>query len=264
MEEWIYASSNNQRCRRHRNEDHQGDCLGEKDQRGACGYRDDRGYNKLIKYLKRWSEGNGSIVGVYDDTNHDANQIFSRRTLYDQIQFNCHVGLRPGELRRAKWKDVRKSRDGHYYIIVNPIDQKKYGKTGQRYAVIGGGGRTQAIDVLERRKQYTKHTKPDDYIFAQRDGSFPADQGKTLKNVLDRLDLLYDKDQNLCTLYSARHTYCTQRIKWGRVDGTLDFDLLAKQMGTSVNHIISNYGHDEVIDSADAIIGGRKPQDPKG
>ena len=227
------------------------------------GYWDGRAYNKLIKYLKRWSDGNGSIPGVYDDTNHDVNQIFSRKTLYDQIQFNCHVGLRPGELRAAKWKHVKKHRDGHYYLVVNPVDEGRFGKTGQRYAVIGGGGRMQGIEVLERRKGYSKHTKPDDYIFAQQDGSLTADQGKTLKGVLDRLDILYDSDGNLCTLYSARHTYATQRIKWGRKDENLDLGLLAKQMGTSEFYISRHYGHDEVIDTASIIIGGRKANDPK-
>ena len=71
------------------------------------------------------------------------------------------------------------------------------------------------------------------------DGSQVTGLGEMFGNALEEADLRLDRKGNRRTLYSLRHTYATRQITYRRVG----WDLLAENMGTSVEMIQRHYSH---------------------
>jgi hypothetical protein len=213
------------------------------------------GYNRLMKYLKRWADNRGDY-GLNTDTPYvdaqvDARHLYQRRLLYDTVQFLGHSMLRTGEMKRAIWSDVQKHRKGHHYLKVN---YRYHGKTGQRDVIL----REEAMEAIERRRTDSSHTKPDDYIFPAENGSVVADQNRTFTKLLERLGLSYDGQGNKLTLYGMRHTSLTLRIQFAKKDGNMDWDFISKNAGTSVSNLRRIYTHEQIHDDADVILGKSK------
>ena len=108
------------------------------------------------------------------------------------------------------------------------------GKTGKRLVVCNEG----MGKYFDRVKQITCHTKPDDWVWAKKDGTLKEDFSVGFKSLIWEI---FGPDDDR-TLYSLRHTYATFKI----IRENMNLKFLSTQMGTSVAMIDKHYGHVEV------------------
>lgn len=174
-----------------------------------------------------------------------------RTMTYNLILIACNTGMRPPELRNLRWRDVWPAKDREGRDIFVLFVQGK-GMSRKLVAPKSVG------DYLERIREISKATKPDDPVFTTITGQ-PA---KTLyqsliEDVLTEASLRKGADGTMRTTYCFRHTYATFRLQMG-----VDVYFLAQQMGTSVQMIEKHYGHVNTIKHADRVLMGMKEWDP--
>ena len=193
-------------------------------------------WKEVYTYLRTWSKGEEL-----------QDEIEKKEFVRYFILILCNTGLRLGELRYLKWKNVRllKEKNGRLTSILNI----QVSKTGSREGVIGRGG-----EYFRNVKKISRFKKENDWVFVDNK------TGEQLsKNVLYRLwdelilnTSMKDTGKNL-TYYSLRHTYCTYRL----LSGT-DIYLLSKNMGTSVSHIEKTYSHLRLMEKRHFLTQGKK------
>jgi integrase len=157
---------------------------------------------------------------------------FHRELLRDYLLFMANSGLRPNEARQLQWRDVRVEGEKRKRILI--VEVAPTTKTGARTVVCRDGAHV----YLERLKQHSHHTAPDDLVFGNENGEPVENLGKSFEAVLRKLDLLNDRWGKRRTVYSLRHFYCTESLMSG-----VPIHTLAKNMGTSVSHIEKHYSH---------------------
>ena len=154
--------------------------------------------------------------------------------LHVKVDLMGFTGMRPTEANNVRWGDYKARKD--------PRDEKTYtdifvhGKGKERTLTTSAWG----YHVLDYyRKNWRPNAKDSDYIFTNSRGKQSTRDNDMFAKVLTDLGLLKDKKGNNRTLYSLRHTYATDRL----LDGNLDWDTLALNMGTSTKMIRDHYGH---------------------
>jgi integrase len=186
-----------------------------------------------------------------------------RTMLVNYVLILANTGIRVGEARNLKWRDIREipSPKGSN----QPADIALYvtGKTGPREVV----ARTSDVKdylkrILELRKselenvsgaEKPKKLGPDDYIFCNRDGTPITSFKKSFTALVRSAKVETDSHGNTRTLYSLRHTYATFRLQ----EGVHQF-ILARNMGTSTAMLEKHYGHtSNVASAAELTKGGR-------
>jgi integrase len=142
--------------------------------------------------------------------------------LHDYVLFMANTGLRPDEAGRLEYRDVTIVTDQDSGERLLEIEVR--GKRGVGYCKSMSG----AILPFQRM-QKRSNGKSTDKIF-----------GKTprllLNKVLEELNLKYDRDGNVRTAYSLRHTYICLRLMEGA-----DIYQIAKNCRTSVEMIEQFY-----------------------
>lgn len=142
--------------------------------------------------------------------------------LHDYVLFMANTGLRPDEAGRLEYRDVTEVTDQDTGERLLEIEVR--GKRGVGYCKSMPG----AILPIQRMKK--RHNgQPTDLIF----GKTPR---TALNKVLDDLKLKYDRDGNVRTAYSLRHTYICLRLMEGA-----DIYQIAKNCRTSVEMIEQFY-----------------------
>lgn len=151
-----------------------------------------------------------------------------RKLLRDYVLVMKNTGMRVGEQRYLRWRDIqeRKDRRGNSYWVCM-VD----GKQGKRTVVCNDGTER----YFERIKELTGFDGKDDWVWAKQDGSLKKDFGNGFRSLLRTVF----GDNETRTLYSIRHTYATLKI----INEGLNVKILAEQMGTSVNMLDKHYGH---------------------
>ena len=159
------------------------------------------------------------------------------------------TGVRVGEARKLKWRDVE-------FITTNKNTQTLRlwvdGKTGKR-AVIGTRAAKRSIEQL---LQFYGYDTLDDArienapLFTKMSGKARHTFELGFKALLEDTGLHLDRYGKRRTLYSLRHTYATFRLLYG---GT-DVYLLARNMGTSVAMIEQHYGQVSTTLAAENLI----------
>ena len=137
-----------------------------------------------------------------------------RKFVRDYAIIFINTGLRPTELRRVKWENVSVEQDEEKEpskLAVQIKLDKTQTKTRKPRTIIGRRG-----DVFNRIKDYSKFTKPRDFVFCDNDTGEPIfnERFYTDWRFLIR-ELGYKKtkrDYGFCPL---RHAYCTYRLQWG-------------------------------------------------
>lgn len=143
--------------------------------------------------------------------------------LHDFVLFMANTGLRPDEAARLEYRDVTIIRDeNHGGEKILEIEVR--GKRGIGFCKSMPG----AVMPFERLRKRSGG-KPTDPVF----GKIPRE---ILNNVLDELNLKFDRDGNLRTAYSLRHTYICLRLMEGA-----DIYQVAKNCRTSVEMIEKYY-----------------------
>lgn len=161
--------------------------------------------------------------------------------LHDYVLFMANTGLRPDEAGRLEYRDVTIVTDQDSGERLLEIEVR--GKRGVGYCKSMSGA------ILPFQRMQKRHKgKPTDAIF----GKTPRD---LLNKVLDDLNLKHDRDGNVRTAYSLRHTYICLRLMEGA-----DIYQIAKNCRTSVEMIEQFYAA-HLKNTLDAsAINVRKPK----
>lgn len=142
--------------------------------------------------------------------------------LHDYVLFMANTGLRPDEAGRLEYRDVTIVTDDETGERLLEIEVR--GKRGVGYCKSMTGA------ILPYQRMQKRHSgKPTDKIF----GKTPRNK---MNKVLDDLNLKFDRDGNVRTAYSLRHTYICLRLMEGA-----DIYQIAKNCRTSVEMIEQFY-----------------------
>ena len=177
--------------------------------------------------------------------------VWYRTVAYNFILIMCNTGMRTGEAKTLRWRDVKPAKDREGREIVVLFVQGK-GKSRNLVAP------KSVLDYLERIRALSKATQPDDRVFTTITGK-PA---KTIyKNMIESVLVeagVRDGHNGIPrSTYCFRHTYATFRLSEG-----VDVYFLAEQMGTSVKMIEDHYGHVNTVKHADRVLMGMGGWEP--
>jgi integrase len=172
-----------------------------------------------------------------------------------------NTGLRVGEARGLKWRDLREVRRDNTTDLVLSVA----GKTGQREVVASKGEiSTYFKRIFELRcEELTKtagtatEPSPDGFVFCHPDGSPIQSFKKSFASLIKSAGVENDTFGQRRTIYSLRHTYATFRLQEG-----VNHYTLAKNMGTSVAMLEKYYGHTSNVAAADELT-KRKARSPR-
>jgi integrase len=147
---------------------------------------------------------------------------------HDYVLFMGNTGLRPDESARLEFRDVRIIKDRDSGETILEIEVR--GKRGTGYCKSTTGA------VLPFRRLRSR-TRPSGAKPGDKDLLFPGGTPRELmNNVLDELELKFDREGNRRTSYSLRHTYICIRLMEGA-----DIYQIAKNCRTSVEMIEKFY-----------------------
>ena len=210
-------------------------------------YRDLVRYMRTNEYLNKGKHSNNGSP--------DKRVVRHRQMLRCYILFLCNTGLRVGEARHLKWKDVSftKNKLGEKVCVVE-IDQtlSKVSKGSTRSAKVIG--RYTAWRAMERFRDFLisiEEAPTDDrFIFCNPKGKVIQHFREGFSAVIREAGVETDKFGVKFVPYSCRHTYITFRLKYGK---NLSIHSLAKNARTSVEMIQSNYDDTETLDFVDEL-----------
>ena len=174
-----------------------------------------------------------------------------RMMLRDYVLILANTGIRVGEARTLKWRDVTEigGDKGMPANIVLTVS----GKTGKREVVARSADvktyfkRIHDLRIAELTEEDKPKPKiaPDSLIFCHKDGSEIASFKKSFSALIKAAKVEKDSHGDVRTLYSLRHTYATFCLQHGVHQFTL-----ARNMGTSVAMLEQYYGHTSNIAAA--------------
>lgn len=191
---------------------------------------------------------------LYEETRHRAQKPLHNRHRWDSEQFHDYVlfmansGLRPDKAARLEFRDVKIVKD--YGTKEKILEIEVRGKRGVGWCKSTTG----AVLPFERLRDRlrpevlinsdeerldeasTKRRKPRLVKPKQTDRLFPTNHRELLNAVLDKLKMKHDRDGNVRTSYSLRHTYICFRLMEGA-----DIYQIAKNCRTSVEMIEKFY-----------------------
>lgn len=142
--------------------------------------------------------------------------------LHDYVLFMANTGLRPDEAGRLEYRDVTIVTDQDSGERLLEIEVR--GKRGVGHCKSMPGA------ILPFQRMQKRHApKPTDKIFGKT-------RNDMINQVLKELNLKFDRDGNVRTAYSLRHTYICMRLMEGA-----DIYQIAKNCRTSVEMIEQFY-----------------------
>jgi integrase len=181
--------------------------------------------------------------------------------LHDYVLFMANTGLRPDEAARLEFRDVKIVKDHGSKETILEIEVR--GKRGIGWCK----STSKAVLPFQRlrdrlRPEILPESDEDDSVQARTtkakprlvkpqatDRLFPMKQRGLLNTILDELKLKLDRDGNIRTSYSLRHTYICFRLMEGA-----DIYQIAKNCRTSVEMIEKFYAaHIKTMLDASAI-----------
>mgnify|MGYP005641032901 FL=1 len=172
--------------------------------------------------------------------NHKNTYISSRRSFIKYVfLILCNTGMRTGELRQSKWKHIGEPyeyEDEHTGEIKETVEiyiPPENSKNRKKRQVIGFGN---TKEFLEKVKELSEYTKPNDFIFTTSRGDEWVLSDRTFDSLMKECGV--DKTDRKLAWYSCRHFYGTKRIGEG-----VPLFFLKDQMGTSLEMMDKHYGH---------------------
>jgi len=209
---------------------------------------DSKDWRKLVRHLREFIKVENQKV------------LRDRSMLINYVLILGNTGIRVGEARGLKWRDVREEfgeREGEIIIVLTVI-----GKTGPREVVARNSDvkkylkRIYELRVREMTEANGVETEPDldSLVFCHPDGTEIKSFKKSFNSLLKSAGLEMDSFGDKRTIYSLRHTYATFRLQEG-----VNHYALAQNMGTSVAMLEQHYGHTSNISVADELT-KRRPR----
>lgn len=191
-------------------------------------------YKTLYRYLRNYTHNIG-----------DERELYYRQLIRDFILIQSNTGLRFGECRFLKWHCVSVVKSKNKYPNVQIRVPAEISKIRKDRTAVGMRG-----DFFNRIKTYSKHTQPQDYVFADFDTGEPINKRMLYKMwhlIMDESGL--SESVNNYSYYCLRHTFATYRLQYGKID----IRTLAKVMGCAVSFIEQHYDSARVEDMTDYI-----------
>jgi integrase len=164
------------------------------------------------------------------------NHAFRNEQLHDFVLFMANTGLRPDEALRLEFRDVAIVRDHDSKEVILEIEVR--GKRGVGFCK----STANAVEPFRRLKRRLRPGPegPDgkvEWTLPQpTDRVFPDNPRQLLNTILESYGLRKDREDNLRTAYSLRHTYICFRLMEGA-----DIYQIAKNCRTSVEMIEKFY-----------------------
>lgn len=197
----------------------------------------------------------------WKDEPQKALHVWYRNMAYVFMLIMGNTGMRNAEARNLRWRDidVRKTKDGRSFVVMNVRGKGKYRELIAASNVVEYLDRVKAL-FIEAHKQRLKPSeqkqelgpKPDDSVFTIFNGKGAISlYDDLIRDLLIKSELVYGSTKIPRSIYSFRHTYATFRLMEG-----IDVYFLAKQMGTSVKMIEDYYGHIAPAKNAERILAG--------
>lgn len=203
---------------------------------------DAKDWAKLIRYLREFVKIENKAVRR------------ARMMLRDYVLVLANTGIRVGEARTLKWRDIREvgGSDERPADIVLTVK----GKTGVREVVSRSWDikksfkRLYDLRIEELTTPENENTKidPNSLVFCHRDGTKIGSFKKSFRTLIRKAGVEFDGRGQARTIYSLRHTYATTSLQH-----SVNHYALAKNMGTSVAMLENFYGHTSNIASADEL-----------
>jgi integrase len=201
--------------------------------------------------LKEWRSITAKMKGWVECADNTAIHR-DRFYLRDLVLLMSNCGARTGEMRALKWGQVSSHTyaDGETRMIANFAT----GKTGARESVCNRGSEVFFKRLWDYRSNELKHApSPDEFVFCDKNGNEVGDRKKSFASLLNYCGLRTNTAGEVRSLYSLRHFYAHQQL---RADPPVSVYDLARNMGTSVAVIESNYGDKDNVARGQNI--GRK------
>ena len=226
-----------------------------------------RTFDEQGQLLKDSSGKYITTVSVDGLSPRSAAQLIHRQLIYYAMRISMDSGIRPGSLRKIKWKHISENTaipkaERKTWIIVEVPPENS--KTARYYRISAPIARH-----LETLRDITRFKKPDDLLFVnQRTGQ--AFSERIWKDafaealVEARLADWADDDSNNqrrinihsgknLTWYSFRHTHISMRLKAG-----VPVPVIAANTDTSMKYIEDHYFHYRADEATDLLSKGRK------
>jgi integrase len=173
-----------------------------------------------------------------DDTNVTLKECKVRHQFRDWFLIMANTGMRLGEARLLRWRDIEffDDEEGQRQVIfyISP-----HGKTGAREAV----GMPRTVVYLERLKSiyetvWNFEPGPSDYVFCGLNREPRKSWKKIWMKAKANSGVHRDNHGAPYTIYSLRHFFITMRLR-----ENVNIYKLARSVGTSVAMIEKHYGH---------------------
>jgi integrase len=186
-------------------------------------------WRKLYTYLRAY------VKHAQDKRRHR-----ERFYLQHYILILANSGIRIGEARHLRWRDVSSTRtlSGEKRLIFTVR-----GKTGEREVVCNEHVERYIERLRKHRSEEVGKLDSNERVFCHPDGRAIGSFKKGFQQALEGAGVLRGSDGKKRVPYSLRHTYATMRIS----EGVSVFQLAAN-MGTSVEMIESFYGKKRMRD----------------
>lgn len=194
---------------------------------------------KLTRFLREWGKQGRTAKG--------GGKGRERLLLTNYVLILASTGIRVGEARMLRWRDIQydKDRSGSPIVVLSPK-----GKTGEREVIARNFAVKDYFDRIRAMRETETHRKVerDDFAFCNREGKPIGSFKKGFQNLISKASVESDSHGQRRTIYSLRHTYATFRLR----EGTHHFHL-AQNLGTSVKMLEEYYGHVRSRDVAEEL-----------
>ena len=171
-----------------------------------------------------------------------------RRLLMYYVLILAETGIRVGEARKLKWKDLKQIISPNTPDVVH-ISLTVSGKTGYREVVASGPDVKDIFNQILKDRIKDLNNKSSDifeapivpmesYIFCDSNGLPIGSFKKSFNALIEGAGVAVNTFGHRRTIYSLRHTYATSSLERG-----VNYYVLAQNMGTSVAMLEKYYGH---------------------
>jgi integrase len=206
-------------------------------------------FETLASYMSRktWLLGAGKH-------GHDSRLSRYRAMLRTYVLFMAGTGLRPGEARNLRWRDISYDQAADEQEIIEVYVHATHSKVKKTRTTMGQDLAAVAISQLHAdRTVNDDFAGPDDYIWCDTDGRVIKDFREGFNNLIKAAGVETDSMGKKLAIYSLRHYYITSRR-----DNTVDAYDLARNTGTSVEMIERFYDQGRNRDRKDELTKYRK------
>lgn len=189
--------------------------------------------------------------------------IENRKLFYYAFNINLNTGARFGvELLDNVFSDIEKHFDGDNHFYTMHIYQGKTQNYSQSRKMVL---KLDAIMFLNQLTFYKynctldhalKHHSQQHIFYRMSDNKLPLfhDTWDDLRKICIERKIIDKKDKELFSLYSTRHTYCTDMLLSSVSKGRISIHDLCVQMGTSLKVVQENYSHVTSLMNAKSFV----------